>query len=128
MITKTPKRSNEPPFWGLFGAGGMYSAIFFPVLILLIGIILPLSMKSGASISATTSEIALLILVFFSRFFGSTIVLGAIILPLWCAMHRIHHCLHDLKIHLPGAKFLCYGFASIVSLLAIVAWARIVIL
>ena len=128
MIKQTPKRSNEPPFWGLFGAGGMYSAIFSPVLIVLIGIILPLSMQSGEAISPSTSESALSILASFSRFCGSTIVLGAIVLPLWCAMHRIHHCLHDLKIHLPGAKFLCYGFASVVSVLAIIAWARVVIL
>ncbi len=127
-MEQIPKRSNEPPFWGLFGAGGMYSAIFSPILIVLIGIVLPLSMRYGESINASTSGVALEILGSFSRVCGSTIVLGAIILPLWCAMHRIHHCLHDLKIHLPGAKFLCYGFASIVSVLAIVAWVRVVIL
>ncbi|WP_338502117.1 fumarate reductase subunit FrdD [Erwinia aphidicola] len=80
-----PQRSDEPIFWGLFGAGGMWAALVSPVVVLLVG---------------------LLLLV--------------IVLPLWCSLHRLHHSLHDLKVHIPRSKLLCYGIAAVLSAVAVI--------
>ena len=41
MVEQNPKRSGEPPVWLMFGTGGTVSAIFFPVVILILGLLLP---------------------------------------------------------------------------------------
>ena len=41
-MTKIRKRSNAPIFWGLFGAGGMFSALFGPMALFITGIAIPL--------------------------------------------------------------------------------------
>ena len=41
------KKSNEPIFWSLFSAGGMISAMVFPILIIITGILVPLGLTNG---------------------------------------------------------------------------------
>ena len=38
------KRSNEPIFWSLFGAGGMLAALIGPALVFITGIAVPLGL------------------------------------------------------------------------------------
>ncbi len=117
-MNQTPKRSDEPVFWGLFGAGGMWSAIVSPAVILVIGLILPVALGDNIMMGLTFSAKAKSIILFMSSFLGRMILLFTIILPLWCAMHRLHHTLHDFKIHVPAPKLVFYGFASLITLLA----------
>lgn len=103
------KRSNEPIFWGLFGAGGMMSAVFAPAVILVLLLLPAFGLEAGRNFYT----------VVFGGIIGRLFMLAMIVLPLWCGLHRIHHCLHDLKIHSPVVKLFCYGAALILSVLTV---------
>ncbi len=107
---KDVKRSNEPVVWLLFGAGTTISAIVFPVLILILGFLLPFGLLSPAALPA--------IFVFSHSIIGKLILLAILIFPVWGSCHRIHHGLHDFKIHLPGSGAIFYGLAGLYSVIA----------
>ena len=110
------KRSHEPIFWSLFGAGGVLSALVAPLLIFITGIIAP----GGLWMPSEALEYSR-VLGFAQLWFGKLAVLAVISLFLFHAAHRIYHGLHDLGIHAgTGAMTAAYGTALLGSLAA--AW------
>jgi len=114
-VNLSPKRSEEPIWWSLFGAGGTWFAMLTPITILVVGILVPLEV---INIEALHYE---RVSAFTASFIGGAFIVLSIALPIWHAMHRVHHGLHDLKFHTGTlGKIVCYGFAAILSVLAIV--------
>ena len=113
-IDRHPPRSEEPIWWSLFGAGGSWFAMFTPITVLLLGVLVPLGLLSPDYLNYERVH------AFASSWVGALLILGSIILPLWHAMHRIHHGTHDLKLRLGlVGKVACYGFATLASLLSL---------
>jgi len=110
--TKKYNRSHEPVFWGLFGAGGMLTAFFTPVMILITGILIPLGMINTSNLTYESLH------GFTSSWYGAVITLIFVTLPLWHTFHRIFHALHDLGIKRgrDWQQVLCYGFAFAVTI------------
>ncbi|HSD75352.1 MAG TPA: fumarate reductase subunit FrdD [Steroidobacteraceae bacterium] len=115
------KRSNAPIFWGLFGAGGMLSALLGPMLVFITGIAVPLGLLVPRDLMSYPHMLA-----FAQHWVGKCFVFVVIVLFIWHAAHRIYHSLHDVGIR-PGlpAKLFCYGSALIVTLLAL--WSLLII-
>lgn len=80
------KRSNEPPVWLMFSAGGTIAALAFPALILILGLLIPFGLVSPDNLIA-----------FAHHWFGKIVFLALTIFPMWSGIHRLHLGLHDLK-------------------------------
>ena len=107
MMKAGLKRSNAPIFWGLFGAGGMFSALVGPVLVFITGIAVPLGLMFPAGTMSYAKMLA-----FAQNVIAKGFIFAVISLFLWFAAHRIFHSLHEIGIHAGiGAKLLCYGVA-----------------
>lgn len=115
------KRSNEPVFWSLFGAGGMVAALVIPALVIITGIAWPLGLMSDGALGYER------ISGFAGSFIGGLILWVVISLTLWHAAHRIGHAAHDFGVHrgLGVWKAICYGAAGLGTLWSLVLVVRL---
>lgn len=119
MTTPTPSR--QPPFWLLFGAGGMVSALIGAVLVFITGLGGPLGLFGAANPVAYDNLLA-----FARNPLGGLFIFVVISLFLWHAAHRIFHTLHDFGIHLNALWWLaCYGVAAAGTLVAAISLLRL---
>jgi fumarate reductase subunit D len=98
-------RSDEPIYWGLFGAGGMVVAIVLPAIII-----------ATMGLTHSVFDTAMFANVILSPVFSLAFI-GIMILCTWHALHRIYHTLHDLTIHVGTLHhIIIYGLALLISL------------
>jgi fumarate reductase subunit D len=115
------KPSNQPPFWLLFGAGGMVSALIGTMLVFITGLAGPLGLFGAANPVSYEHLLA-----FARNPLGTMFIFAVISLFLWHAAHRIYHTLHDFGIHLNAFWWLaCYGVATAGSVTAAMALLRL---
>ena len=108
------KRSHEPIFWSLFGAGGVLSALLAPILIVITGIITPIGLWMLQQALAYSR-----VLEFAQHWLGKALLLAVISLFLFHAAHRIYHGLHDVGVHGgTGAMVAAYGGALVGTLIS----------
>jgi fumarate reductase subunit D len=107
------KRSNQPAFWLLFGAGGMLSALLGAALVFVTGIAAPLGLEPQAAMSYGDA------LAFSRNWAGKAFLFAVVSLFLWHGAHRIYHTLHDLGVPTGlVAKLACYGTALVATITA----------
>ena len=108
------KRSNEPIFWSLFGAGGMLAALIGPALVFITGIAVPLGLIYAPDTMSYNNMLA-----FAQNWAGKLVMFGVVALFLWHAAHRIAILLHDFGVHAVAAvQLFPYGGAFLGTVIA----------
>jgi len=106
------KRSNEPIFWSLFGAGGILSALIGVALVFVTGIGVPLALLVSEELMQYQRMLG-----FAQHWLGKIIVFAIIVLFLWHAALRIFHLLHDFGVHAgTAARVICYGLTLLCTI------------
>ena len=106
------KKSNDPFFWSLFGAGGALSAMLIPAFLFLVGIATPLGWIDGP----TPEKVEIFLLHPLTRIVSFFIVS----LSLFHWAHRFRFTLYDglqLKHLFHLIAVICYGVALVGSLI-----------
>ncbi len=104
------KRSNEPFWWALFGAGGMIAALCIPVLLFMTGLAIPLGW-----IDAPGYESMFTLL---KNPLSRLVILAIVSLSAFHWAHRFRFTLYDglhLKHLNAPVAFFCYGCAILLS-------------
>ena len=101
------KKSNEPIWWSLFSAGGMISAMIFPALIIISGILVPLGLINGNPLNFERIHSAV------SHPLIKLILFIIISLPLFHWAHRFKFTLVDIGLKPVSllVSIFCYGGA-----------------
>jgi fumarate reductase subunit D len=107
------KRHIEPLLWLLFSGGGVVSAVFLPVLVVLFGLAVPLGL-----VHPDYNHLHAVV----SHWFTRLVLLGLFVLMLFHAAHRFRFTLQDglqlRRMETPIAV-ICYGGALVGSLAAL---------
>jgi fumarate reductase subunit D len=107
------KRHLEPLLWLAFSGGGVISAVFLPVLVVLFGLAIPLGW-----VQPDYSHLHAVLSYWLTRL----VVLGLLVLMLFHWAHRFRYTLHDglqlRRLEAPLAV-LCYGGAVVGSIAAL---------
>ena len=112
-------KSNEPIWWSLFAAGGVVSAFFVPILIIIIGIVLPFGLVGDEPfvyerIHGAVSQPVTKLLLFF-----------LIVLTFFIWAHRFRYTLVHMGLHKARSviSVFCYGSAIVGTIItAIILW------
>jgi len=107
-MARALKPSWQPPFWLLFGAGGMLSALIGAALVFVTGLAGPTGtvLPEGAFGYAR-------VLTFAQHPLGKAFAFAVVALFLWHAAHRLYHTLHDFGVHAGSVAWIaCYGSAA----------------
>ena len=109
-------KSNEPILWLLFSAGGMISAMIFPILMVITGIILPFILSGDAI------EILSQIHLNLKNTFVKIVIFFAISLPFFHWAHRFRFTLVDIGLKQISflISMLCYGGAVTGSVVTVI--------
>jgi fumarate reductase subunit D len=107
------KRHLEPLLWLAFSGGGVISAVFLPVLVVLFGLAIPLGL-----VQPDYGHLHAVLSYWLTRL----VVLGLLVFMLFHWAHRFRYTLHDglqlRRLEAPLAV-LCYGGAVVGSIAAL---------
>jgi fumarate reductase subunit D len=107
-MARVLKPSWQPPFWLLFGAGGMLAALIGPALVFVTGLAGP----TGHGVPAATLDYDRAV-AFARHPLGKAFLWVVVSLLLWHAAHRLYHTLHDVGLPTGTPTWIaCYGTAA----------------
>lgn len=109
-------RSHKPIVWGLFAAGGTFSAFVTPVMILITGLAISFGWMAPEVLAYDR------VVGWLQHPLGKLIAFVVVFLPAWHAAHRFRITVHDFGIRADTlVAVICYALAALATVVAAVA-------